>query len=300
MNREQLQYFAIACQTRNFAAAARLVPMSAQGFTKSMRSLESELGVALFVKDENGMHIPTAYAEELLSFAEATDVRFRQTIRAFRQIDAEQSKKVLLGSSLGVMGFLGSDFLQALAKEHPDVSVSYSEMSDRQCEASLINEEFGVAFTIAPFDGCFHTVELYSTPVCLWVNADDPLSQQSAIQPEDLQGRAIAMPGQDYKCHEAILKLCRERNVQPANLLESSEMFWLYNYAYNGSGVAFSAEHLGKLPFFSNDAVRCIPFAKATWRIGISVLPKHTFTETEKRFCSFCIDYFRRRFPQSG
>jgi DNA-binding transcriptional LysR family regulator len=39
MNREQLRYFSVAYRTHNFAAAARAIPMSAQGFVKSIRAL---------------------------------------------------------------------------------------------------------------------------------------------------------------------------------------------------------------------------------------------------------------------
>lgn len=296
MNREQLQYFAIACHTRNFAAAARLVPMSAQGFTKSIKSLEAELGVPLFTRGENGMHLPTAYADELLQFVEDAEVRLRQTQRAFRQIEAEQSQRILLGSSLGIMGFLGSAFLQAFKREHPEASISYAEMSDRRCDAGLLDEEYGIAFTLAPYHGGFETVELYSTPICLWVNADDPLSRKSRVEPEDLDGRALALPGQDYKCHDAILDSCSKRGAQPSSVLESSEMFWLYSFAYDGCGVAFSAGHLGELPFFNNDAVKCVPFSDTTWRFGISVLPKHRLTAAEQLFRRFCIAYFRDRF----
>lgn len=61
MNTEQFRNFVVAYRTHNFSAAARAIPMSAQGFTKSIRTLENELGVPLFVRDEaTGSHVPTA------------------------------------------------------------------------------------------------------------------------------------------------------------------------------------------------------------------------------------------------
>ena len=43
-----MDYFLKAYQERNYTAAAKLVPMSAQGLTKAIHSLEGELGVPLF------------------------------------------------------------------------------------------------------------------------------------------------------------------------------------------------------------------------------------------------------------
>lgn len=297
MNKEQLWYFSVAYRTHNFAAAARLIPMSAQGFVKSIRSLEAELGVTLFIRDENGMHIPTLYADELIVLADDWNSSYRQLMKSFRQIEAEQNKQVLLGSSLGIMGFLGNEFLRSFEKESGDITIIYSEMSDTLCDENLEDGSFNIAFTIAPYNKSFDTVEVYSTPVCLWVNSDDPLSFKDVIEIDDLDGRKLAMPGRDFKCFDNILLQCRTKGIEPNTVLESSEMFWLYNFAFNNNGLAFSAEHLGKLPFFNSDTVKCIPLAGITWRFGISVLPKHKFIDAEKRFYKFCLSYFKHRFP---
>lgn len=297
MNREQLRYFSVAYRTHNFAAAARLIPMSAQGFAKSIRSLESELGVPLFDRNENGMHIPTAYADKLIIFAKDWDSNYFQLQKEFRQIEARENKEVLLGLSLGIMGFLGDSFLHAFRQEHSDISIRYSEMSDTLCDACLEDGTFGIAFTLAPYDSQFETIEVYSTPVCLWVNAQNPLSGQETLRIKDLKGTNLALPGADFKCYDSILKRCAEEDAMPENILESSEMFWLYNFAFNNHGVAFSAGHLGRLPFFENNEVKCIPLEGITWRFGISTLPKHTFTEPEGRFHRFCLDYLKQH-PQ--
>ena len=42
---EQLNYFELAYEERNFSAAARRVPCSPQGLTKAIHALEKELGV---------------------------------------------------------------------------------------------------------------------------------------------------------------------------------------------------------------------------------------------------------------
>ena len=63
-----MDYFLKAYQERNYTAAAKLVPMSAQGLTKAIHSLEGELGVPLFTAGDGGKVNPTPYAEEFRAF----------------------------------------------------------------------------------------------------------------------------------------------------------------------------------------------------------------------------------------
>lgn len=297
MNTEQTRNFAVAYRTHNFAAAARAIPMSAQGFTKSIRTLEAELGVPLFVRDEeSGAHLPTPYADELMAYVNDQEMRLRTMQRSFRRIEAEERREVMLGASLGIIGFLGDDFVRCFHEEHPDMRLTYEETNDALCDERLADETVGLAFTLAPYDTAFETIELYTTPVCLWVNANDPLSGRDRLEIADLDGRPLAMPGPEFKCHENILRRCRAIDVAPSTILTSSEMFWLYNFAYEGRGLAFSAGHLGTLPFFSDGSVRCIPLDGVTWRFGLSSLPRHRFTEAERSFRAFCTPYFRKRF----
>ena len=297
MNTDQMRNFAIAYRTHNFAAAARTIPMSAQGFTKSIRTLESELGVPLFIRDEEtGAHIPTKYGDEFMLFVNIEQSHLQNLRKSFKSIAAEEGRRVILGASLGIMGLLGDDFVRSFMSENSGMGIDYMEMSDAQCEDMLASENFGLAFTLAPYSRAFETVELYSTRVCLWVNESNPLGEKNILSVSDLDGQMIALPGREFKCYESILTRCHQAGVRPHVALESSEMFWLYNFAYEGRGLAFSAEHLGDLPFFANGPVRCIPLEDVTWRFGISSLPRHRFTEAERKFRKFCIAYFRRRF----
>lgn len=297
MNTEQLRNFAVAYRTHNFAAAARSIPMSAQGFVKQIRSLEAELGVELFERDpQTGENVPTPYADEFIGFVNTQESQLREVKKTFRRIDAVLNNRVLLGASLGIMGLLGSDFIAQFERQNPGIHLSYTEMNDMQCDEQLAEEAFGIGFTLAPYDSAFETVEVYSTPVCLWVNVDDELSGREVIAPADLDGKTIAMPGRGFKCYNQIMRACEDAGAKPRVVLKSSEMFWLYNFVYEGHGLAFSAEHLGDLSFFASEKVKCIPLEGATWRFGLSSLPKHRFSDAEKCFRKFCLDYFAKRF----
>lgn len=98
MNTEQLYYFELAYTEGSFSAAARKVPVSHQGLTKSIRSLERELGVTLFAPDpDTGLPAPTPYAQELYEFVTVFHSNLRLLNEAFKRLRGEESYTVRLG-----------------------------------------------------------------------------------------------------------------------------------------------------------------------------------------------------------
>lgn len=293
MNTEQLRNFSLAYQSKSFAQAARLVPMSVQGLIKSIHALEVELGVVLFQKDASNHLAPTPYADRLWQFSAQFERGISILKNDFRQIAATENQEILLGSSLGIIGFLGNSFFEKFHNQHPGITISYSEMSDKHCDERLKEGKFGLAFTVAPYTNEVLSFELYKTEICLWVPKRHHLASHEFLSIADLQGTKLALPGPDYKCYHTIAALAQSQNISFESMMFSSEMFWLYNFALEGHGVSFSATHLGKLPFFDSDAVRCIPLKDVTWSFGISMLPGHEISEAERAFLDFSLNEFK-------
>ena len=66
MNKKQLEYFMETYHYRNIQAAADNLYISHQGLSRVIRSLEDELGQALFVRSNRGLE-PTDFATTLLN-----------------------------------------------------------------------------------------------------------------------------------------------------------------------------------------------------------------------------------------
>ncbi len=188
MNSEQLRYFELTYQHRNYSAAARLVPVSPQGLTKSIRALEKELGVTLFELDAAGMPAPTAYAQELYEFTEVTGSNLRLMHEAFERLRGQEARELRLGCSLGVMGALGPDFLDGFRAMQPRVRVSYWETTDALCDKGLEQGDYDLALAVLPCDARFVSTPLYRCPVYFWVSAADALARKQSLVLEDLRG----------------------------------------------------------------------------------------------------------------
>ncbi|MGV8082057.1 MAG: LysR family transcriptional regulator [Coriobacteriia bacterium] len=292
MHKEQLEYFALAYQTRSFSAAAARVPMSPQGLAKSIRSLEVELGVTLFNCDANGVRVPTEYADELMQFVSSFELSYEALKESFRKIQARERHEIRLGASLGTIGLMGPDFFDTFHEEHDDIRVSYTETNDALCDEGLRRGSYDLALTIWPYPKEFITRELYSTQVCYWVNADDPLSERETLTVADFEGRNIAIPGKDFKCYHSLLAACAEQGVEPREIMASQEIFWLFEFALDGRGLGFTLQVLAELPVFSNhDSVVARSLEGSVWHFGISYLPSHVLAPYEQTFYDYCLAY---------
>ncbi len=292
MNREQLGYFIVAYQLRSFAEAAARVPMSVQGFNKSIRTIETELGVTLFENDGHGMRAPTAYADELYKFAEKFESDYEMLLDEFDRVRSQERNVIRLGTSLGIIGLLGPDFLTNFHANHPNIRVEYDEIPDILCDKRLVQGAYDMTLMLYPYEESAVTTELYSSKICFWVRDDDVLTKKERISPADFAGRAIAMPGKEIKVYWRILAACEQAGIELEDISTSSEIFWIYNHTLCGKGPGFCVEHLIQLPVFARDeAIKSIPFDDMKWRFGVSYLPTHRLTSAEQTFYDYCVAY---------
>lgn len=122
-----------------------------------------------------------------------------------------------------------------------------------------------------------------------------PLAGKPALAVHDLGDRDVALPGEGFKCYNALLAQARAHNVKLGRVFEMSEIFHLYEYAAKGRGLGFTARHQIELPFFASDtSVVAVPAQGMEWAFGIGRLPTHALNDAEQAFWNHCVSYARR------
>lgn len=267
--------------------------MSPQGLKKAIHALEKELDVVLFALDEGtGMPTPTPYAHELYEYAAVLNSNTRLLKESFQRIRENDEHTLRISCSLGVIGALGPEFLDGFKAMHPHFHVEYWETNDRLCEQGLHDGTCDVALSVAPYAKDCESVELYRCPVYFWVPANDPLARRTELHIEDLAEHDVALPGEGFKCYDALLDLARSHNVKLGKIFEMSEIFHLYEYAASGRGIGFTARHQVTMPLFARDsAVVALPFCDATWGFGIEHLSTHALDDAEQALWNYCLSY---------
>ncbi len=289
MNSNQLTYFKLTYEEGSYSAAARKIPVSHQGLTKSLRSLERELGVTLFSTDpDTGTPVPTPYAHELYEFVAVCESNVRLLRESFERLRAEEHYTVNLGCSLGVLNAFGPAVLAEFKEGHPNIEVPYWESNDALCETELREGRYDFAICVSPVAPGCEGFALYESPFYFWMRDDDPVALRlssegrDVMRVEDLAGCDIAIPGTGFKCFEQLKRVTAEHGVELGRVIEAGEIFPLYGYAMAGEALGFANGTLVDLPVFNcAPNVVAYPVDGLTWGFSIERLATHALGEAE-------------------
>ena len=290
LNTEYLRYFELAYMEGNFSAAARRVPVSPQGLTKAIHTLEKDLGVPLFnIDDATGFPVPTDYAHELFQYAQVFDSNTHLLQSAFNAIRGGQRSTIRLACSLGVLGTFGPEFLERFYERHPDIDFEYWEASDESVVRNLQKGECGLALLVGRVPEGMQTRELYRCRQYFWVNEGSPLAERESLGLADIAGCDVAIPGTGFDCYRRLMEGTEQVGVGLGHVYQMSEIFQLYEFAASNRGLGFSVEHLVNLPIFSRDH-RAVPVVLegAQWGFSIVCLDTHALDDAEQAFWAYC------------
>ena len=107
MDYKQLQFFLAVCEAQSFRNAAARCYVSQQAISKSLSNLEQELGVQLFVRNQNGVSLTEA-GQQLEKLARP---HLNQRDEILRQMRSFHSKQQLhIGYFMGFLQELPPHF----------------------------------------------------------------------------------------------------------------------------------------------------------------------------------------------
>lgn len=280
-----LSYFSVVYKCRSYAEAARMIPMTLKGVKKAIHRLECDIGFELFTSDEASL-IPTAYADELYAMVRSWYSDISELNRNLNRLRAGDHVTLSLGAALGIPGFLGIDFAYSFQKLHPNITVQVTELGDYRVDSALIDREFDLALTVAPFNDAFETRVLYEEPIVMWINLDDPLSKKDLIDISDLDGRVLGMIDRTCKAYMALTEEIANAGVRPACIVTSGEIFMLQRFAREGRGLGTGVKHLAR-ELDGSGSVAAVPIRDMFWRIGVSYPKGHQLTPEEQMLVDF-------------
>lgn len=296
MHTEQLRYFVLAYELKSYVQAGKEIPLTPKGVAKAVRSLESELGAKLFEAGPRGVLNPTVQGDRLYLYAVNVLKGYDQLENDLLLIGQEHKHTVKVGLANGSLGLLGRSFWERFEKREPNIVCELEEVPDLVVDERLEAGFYDVAFTTAPYSPAFETSELYWTPLSMWVNRDDPLSEKPLVSIEDLADHVLATPGQGYKAYERIRALCDERSVTPKKIINSSQMYWIFEFVRQGQGIGTNVGPLVGEPLFSDPSVVSLPFEDFSIRVGVSWKQGKLLRDCEQKL----IDYARSASSVAG
>ena len=221
MSPRQLEYFLEIYNQKSIKKAAEKLIISPQAVSKTIKEIEEELGVKLFLRGKKSLE-PTAEAEYLKNHA-LKRLDGYEKINSIKKFNTSKRKVLTLYSIDGFLQYVTVKFIEDFQIAFPDILLNIIETTERDILDKLDQRIIDTAIvTTPPNNDIFTSVYLYSNKNCLVIHKDNPLSKKDEIFEYDLDNQPIAGKGYEYSCYSSNIKRLFQNNINPQIKLETT------------------------------------------------------------------------------
>lgn len=262
----KLEYFVVAYESASFSDAAQRLYVSRQAVRHAIRSLEGEVGCALFTVKERRL-LATPEAARLYNAA-------IELLGAYRRFEMQaaclgEANPIALrwGQSVGINDVFDPDELRL--RRHGPIArrMHVTTCSCEQCREGLRSGDFdSVSIVTDRPEGdsefrckCVRCGRLY-----LLVSRLNPLAEKAVVTIDDLKGEPFITQGPEYDLHTLVASAAAARGFALNVVYSTPSMFEIVDQVDSNCGVSYYPTPEVRI-YGSRDVV-CIPFAEEGFR----------------------------------
>lgn len=246
MELRHLRYFLAVAACENMTRAAERLHITQPPLSRAIRELETELGVALFIRHNQRIRLTEAGAA-LVPEARSALERIDGFVHHAGELAAGQRGRIRVGYVDGALhGGILATHLRNLRRHSPALVVDLVAASTAAQLRSLADNQLDIALTYTPAewpDGVIGR-QLMSSPVLLVLSTDDVLAHRPRIGPADLDGSPWVALSRDDDAHwrDRFVRRCAEAGFHPDIRYEVAQLSALLGLVEAGAGRALAQE----------------------------------------------------------
>lgn len=184
----QMRYFLAVAEDLNFTRAAERLHLAQQALSASIRRLEEQLGVALFVRSTRKVEL-TAAGEVLVDGARAVVAAAVDAVERVHQMAEGRTGRLTIGFSTAAGGVpIVREVIRTFSEQSPGVDIRTEEHDFGDPSAGLADGSVDVAFIFGPLpvEG-LSSVTLVQEDRLLAIRPEHPLADRTAVTASDLR-----------------------------------------------------------------------------------------------------------------
>jgi DNA-binding transcriptional LysR family regulator len=176
-----LRYFIAVAEELNFRRAAERVHIDQTPLSRTIRDLEEQLGVQLFVRAPRKLHLTPA-GLRLLKEARKVLIRVERARRAVRETDARFRAPLRIGVADGIAQPKLTECIVRWREVAPEIPLDLTEMRAFELAAALQREELDAGFSFGlPDDAAIAQQPAWSYPVMALLPTGHELASQPVL-----------------------------------------------------------------------------------------------------------------------
>jgi DNA-binding transcriptional LysR family regulator len=184
----QLRYFLAVAEELNFSRAAERLHLVQQALSASIRRLEDQLGVALFLRSTRKVELTVA-GEVLVDGARAVVAAAIDAVERVHQVAEGRTGRITVGFSTAAGGVpIVRQIIRTFAERSPGVDIRIEEHDFSDPSAGLADASVDVAFIFGPLpvEG-LSSVTLVREDRLLAVRPEHALADTEVVTADDLR-----------------------------------------------------------------------------------------------------------------
>ncbi|MBR3119354.1 MULTISPECIES: LysR family transcriptional regulator [Oceanobacillus] len=273
MDIRQIEYFAEVAKQLNFTKAASTLHISQPSLSKTIKSLEAELGAALFYRKAKQL--------ELTDAGQAFLINAKHVMDAFENLTSELIDVINLKKGeikIGIPPIIGAAFFSTLISKYkdtyPSIDLLLTEVGSNKIKHGVREGELdiGLICNLPIQTENFETIKLLNDPLMLVVQKDNPLADREAINFSHIKKEHFIMYRHDFSLHDRIIEACEEHGFYPNVVCESSQKDFMIEMVGAKLGVALLPSKI--CAQITNDEIKAIPFKKTVVNLDLAMIWK--------------------------
>ena len=241
MELRQLRSFVVVAEELHFRRAAERLHLAQPSVSQQIRSLEAELGVALFDRNRRGAALTPAGVALL---AEARDLLSRadRAVAVARATGSGERGRLRMSLTRSLTGGIAGAIVAAYRHRYPDVELALSLGTTMLHAEQLHSGELDVAFVRPPLeDPALEELRLEREPMVCVLPSGHRLTRRATVRPCDLDGEPLVWWPETHgpgAWREVRREVCGEPPWPPLARAEPEEER-IVSAVAEGAGISF-------------------------------------------------------------
>lgn len=243
-----LHVFDVVADELHYGRAAKRLHLTQPPLSQSIRKLEEQLDVPLFVRTTRSVRLTPA-GVELHRRIKIMTVESEALVRAVRAADKGELGRLSIGVTPSAAYSTLPQALFTFRQQHPLVVLDLIEMNSSDMPSALHSRRLDLALLRPPFaDADLSPIPLSSEPMVLALRADHPWAKKRWVTMEQvLDLDLVGYSRERSRYFSQILQIMVERARKPARIVQESMIPTILALVEAGFGAAVVPASLSRM-----------------------------------------------------
>ena len=239
MDLKSLKIFVETVNSQSFSLAAEHLFMTQPTLSKIIKSLEEELGTALFKKGAAGRkrEVVLTYTGELI-YQHALNIlsEHEKIYNTIEQVQLLKKGKLTLGlPPLGSVLF--SSLIALFHKQHPDIQLSFLEVGSNSIEEAIADKRIDVGILLGNFRPTFASILVVDSAMCLLSIKDSQWRNRKTVNLIELKEESFLLFSDTFTLNSMIIKAANTVGFEPKVVCKSSQWDFIAKMVESNMGI---------------------------------------------------------------